>query len=277
LVLFYIGRFVIFLDPESLILLDTEGHLMYKLVLLRHGESIWNKENRFTGWTDVDLSEKGITEARLAGKTLKQENYIFEVAYTSVLKRAIRTLWLVQEEMDLMWIPVFITWRLNERHYGSLQGLNKAEMAARFGEKQILIWRRSYDIQPPALTKDDSRYSGNDPRYKDVDEKDIPLTECLKDTVNRFLPYWHEVLAPAVKSGKRVLISAHGNSLRALVKYLDDVSETDIVGLNIPTGIPLVYELDDDLRPQQHYYLGSEEDIKKAMDVVAKQGKAGTK
>lgn len=250
---------------------------MYKLVLLRHGESIWNKENRFTGWTDVELSEKGTAEARLAGKTLKQENYTFDVAYTSVLKRAIRTLWLVQEEMDLMWIPVFITWRLNERHYGSLQGLNKAEMAAQFGEKQVLIWRRSYDIQPPALTKDDSRYSGNDPRYKDLDEKDIPLTECLKDTVNRFLPYWHEVLAPAVKSGKRVLISAHGNSLRALVKYLDNVSETDIVGLNIPTGIPLVYELDDDLRPQQHYYLGSEEDIKKAMDVVAKQGKAGTK
>jgi len=247
---------------------------MYKLVLLRHGESIWNRENRFTGWTDVDLSEKGMLEARKAGQSLKQAGFAFDAAYTSVLKRAIRTLWLVQEEMDLMWIPVYNTWRLNERHYGSLQGLNKAEMAAKYGEKQVLIWRRSYDIQPPPLPRDDPRYSGNDPRYKDLQVDDIPLTECLKDTVARFLPYWHAVLAPAVKSGKRVLITAHGNSLRALVKYLDNVSENDIVSLNIPTGIPLVYELDDNLHPIHSYYLGDEEDVKKAMEVVAKQGKA---
>ncbi len=247
---------------------------MFKLVLLRHGESIWNKENRFTGWTDVDLSEKGIAEARQAGKVLKEQGYTFDVAYTSVLKRAVRTLWLVQEEMDLMWLPVFISWRLNERHYGALQGLNKAEMAAKYGEKQVLIWRRSYDIQPPALEKSDARYPGNDPRYKDLAKKDIPLTECLKDTVARFLPYWHEVMAPAIKSGKKVLISAHGNSLRALVKYLDNVSEKDIVDLNIPTGIPLVYELDDNLKPVRHYYLGNEADVKKAMEAVAKQGKA---
>ena len=219
---------------------------MFKLVLLRHGESVWNKENRFTGWTDVDLSEKGIAEARQADKVLKEKGYTFDVAYTSVLKRAIRTLWLVQDELDLMWIPVYISWRLNERHYGALQGLNKAEMAAQYGEKQVLIWRRSYNIQPPALTRDDPRYSGNDPRYKSLSEKDIPLTECLRDTVARFLPYWLEVLSPAVRSGKKVLIAAHGNSLRALVKYLDNVSETDIVELNIPTGIPLVYELDDE-------------------------------
>jgi 2,3-bisphosphoglycerate-dependent phosphoglycerate mutase len=247
---------------------------MFKVVLLRHGESIWNKENRFTGWTDVDLSEKGIAEARQAGKVLKEQGYTFDVAYTSVLKRAIRTLWLVQEEMDLMWIPVFISWRLNERHYGALQGLNKAEMAAKYGEKQVLVWRRSYDIQPPALKKSDTHYPGRDPRYKDLDKKDIPLTECLKDTVNRFLPYWHKVIAPAIKSGQKVLISAHGNSLRALVKYLDNVSEKDIVELNIPTGIPLVYELDDNLKPLRHYYLGSEEEVKKAMEAVAKQGKA---
>jgi 2,3-bisphosphoglycerate-dependent phosphoglycerate mutase len=247
---------------------------MFKLVLLRHGESIWNKENRFTGWTDVDLSEKGIAEARQAGKVLKEQGYTFDVAYTSVLKRAIRTLWLVQEEMDLMWLPVFISWRLNERHYGALQGLNKAEMAAKFGEKQVLIWRRSYDIQPPALEKSDPRNPGNDPRYKDLAKKDIPLTECLKDTVARFLPYWHEVMAPAIKSGKKVLISAHGNSLRALVKYLDNVSEKDIVDLNIPTGIPLVYELGNNLKPVRHYYLGNEADVKKAMEAVAKQGKA---
>jgi 2,3-bisphosphoglycerate-dependent phosphoglycerate mutase len=247
---------------------------MFKVVLLRHGESIWNKENRFTGWTDVDLSEKGITEARQAGKVLKEQGYTFDVAYTSVLKRAIRTLWLVQEEMDLMWIPVFISWRLNERHYGALQGLNKAEMAAKFGEKQVLIWRRSYDIQPPALEKNDPRSPGSDPRYKGLAKKDIPLTECLKDTVSRFLPYWHEVIAPAIKSGKKVLISAHGNSLRALVKYLDNVSEKEIIELNIPTGIPLVYELDDNLKPLRHYYLGNEADVKKAMEAVAKQGKA---
>jgi 2,3-bisphosphoglycerate-dependent phosphoglycerate mutase len=247
---------------------------MYKLVLLRHGESIWNKENRFTGWTDVDLSEKGITEARQAGKVLKEQGFTFDVAYTSVLKRAIRTLWLAQDEMDLMWIPVYFSWRLNERHYGALQGLNKAEMAAKFGEKQVLIWRRSYDIQPPALKKDDPRWLGRDPRYASLAKKDIPLTECLKDTVARFMPYWHEVMAPAIKSGKKVLISAHGNSLRALVKYLDNISEKDIVELNIPTGIPLVYELDDNLKPIRHYYLGNEADVKKAMEAVAKQGKA---
>jgi len=247
---------------------------MFKLVLLRHGESIWNKENRFTGWTDVDLSEKGIAEARQAGKVLKEQGYTFDIAYTSVLKRAIRTLWLVQEEMDLMWIPVFISWRLNERHYGALQGLNKGEMAAKFGEKQVLIWRRSYDIQPPALEKSDAHYPGNDPRYKDLAKKDIPATECLKDTVARFLPYWREVMSPAIKSGRKVLISAHGNSLRALLKYLDNVSEKDIVDLNIPTGIPLVYELDGNLKPIRHYYLGNEADVKKAMEAVAKQGKA---
>jgi 2,3-bisphosphoglycerate-dependent phosphoglycerate mutase len=247
---------------------------MFKLVLLRHGESIWNKENRFTGWTDVDLSEKGISEAKNAGKTLREKGFIFDVAYTSVLKRAIRTLWMVQDELDLMWIPVHFSWRLNERHYGALQGLNKAEMASKYGEKQVLIWRRSYDIQPPALSKDDLRYSGNDSRYKDLKESEVPLTECLEDTVKRFLPYWHEVLAPEVKSGRRVLISAHGNSLRALVKYLDNVSNDEIVGINIPTGIPLIYELDDNLKPITHYYLGNEEDIKKAMDTVAKQGRA---
>jgi 2,3-bisphosphoglycerate-dependent phosphoglycerate mutase len=247
---------------------------MYKLVLLRHGESVWNKENRFTGWTDVDLSERGISEAKNAGKTLREQGYIFDIAFTSVLKRAIRTLWLVQDEMDLMWIPVWFSWRLNERHYGALQGLNKTEMASKYGNKQVLLWRRSYDIQPPALSKDDSRYSGNDPRYKDLKENEIPLTECLKDTIDRFTPYWHEVLAPAVQSGKRVLISAHGNSLRALVKYLDNISNDEIVGVNIPTGIPLVYELDNTLKPIRHYYLGNEEDVKKAMDAVAKQGKA---
>jgi 2,3-bisphosphoglycerate-dependent phosphoglycerate mutase len=247
---------------------------MFKLVLLRHGESIWNKENRFTGWTDIDLSEKGIAEARQAGKVLKEQGFTFDVAYTSVLKRAIRTLWLAQDEMDLMWIPVYFSWRLNERHYGALQGLNKAEMAAKFGEKQVLIWRRSYDIQPPALKKDDPRWPGSDPRYASLAKNDIPLTECLKDTVNRFMPYWHEVMAPAIKSGKKVLISAHGNSLRALVKYLDNISETDIVELNIPTGIPLVYELDDNLKPIRHYYLGNEADVKKATEAVAKQGKA---
>jgi 2,3-bisphosphoglycerate-dependent phosphoglycerate mutase len=246
---------------------------MFTLVLLRHGESIWNKENRFTGWTDVDLSEKGISEAKNAGKTLREKGFIFDVAYTSVLKRAIRTLWMVQDELDLMWIPVHFSWRLNERHYGALQGLNKAEMASNYGEKQVLIWRRSYDIQPPALSKDDPRYSGNDPRYKDLKDSEIPLTECLEDTVKRFLPYWHEVLSPEVKSGRRVLISAHGNSLRALVKYLDNVGNDEIIGINIPTGIPLIYELDDNLKPTKHYYLGNEEDIKKAMDTVARQGK----
>jgi 2,3-bisphosphoglycerate-dependent phosphoglycerate mutase len=247
---------------------------MKRLVLLRHGESTWNKENRFTGWTDVDLSEKGIREAEKAGKVLKDEKFVFDVAFTSVLKRAIRTLWITLDAMDLMWIPVYNSWRLNERHYGALQGLNKSEMASKYGEEQVLIWRRSYDIRPPALEATDPRYPGNDPRYSDMDKKDLPLTECLKDTVARFLPYWHETIAPAVKKGKRVIISAHGNSLRALVKYLDNVSEKDIVSLNIPTGLPLVYELDDKLKPIKSYYLGDPEEVKKAMEAVANQGKA---
>jgi len=245
-----------------------------KLVLLRHGESIWNKENRFTGWTDVDLSRRGIREAQKAGQILKEKGYTFDVAFTSVQKRAIRTLWLVLDEMDLMWIPVYRSWRLNERHYGALQGLNKAETAAKYGEKQVLIWRRSYDIKPPGLERTDERYSGNDPIYANLDEKDIPLTECLKDTVERFLPYWHEVLAPTIKSGQRVIISAHGNSLRALVKYLDRISDDDIVKLNIPTGISLVYELDESLKPIKSYYLGDPEEVAKAMEAVARQGKA---
>jgi 2,3-bisphosphoglycerate-dependent phosphoglycerate mutase len=247
---------------------------MIKLVLLRHGESLWNKENRFTGWTDVDLSERGIEEAKAAGRLLKQEGYIFDVAFSSVLKRAIRTLWLVQDEMDLMWIPVSLSWRLNERHYGALQGLNKAEMAARFGEEQVLLWRRSYDVAPPPLEKDDPRYPGYDPRYKDLDEKDLPLTESLKDTVARFLPCWHELIAPTLASGKRVIIVAHGNSLRAVVKYLDDISDAEIVHLNIPTGIPLVYELTDSLTPIRHYYLGDPDAVHRAMQAVADQGKA---
>jgi 2,3-bisphosphoglycerate-dependent phosphoglycerate mutase len=247
---------------------------MYKVVLLRHGESDWNKENRFTGWTDVDLSEKGIAEAKKAGELLLKEGYTFDVAYTSVLKRAIRTLWLVQEGMDLMWIPVHISWRLNERHYGALQGLNKAESAAKMGEEQVHIWRRSYDVPPPALTPDDPRFPGNDPRYKNVAKEDLPLTECLKDTVKRFLPYWYETIIPAVKSGKKVIIVAHGNSLRSLVKHLDNISDEEIVGLNIPTGIPLVYELDDDMKPIKHYYLGDEEEVRKAAEAVANQAKA---
>jgi 2,3-bisphosphoglycerate-dependent phosphoglycerate mutase len=246
---------------------------MHKLVLLRHGESDWNKENRFTGWTDVDLSDKGRQEAHEAGVTLKAEGYTFDVAYTSVLKRAIRTLWMTLDELDLMWIPVHRSWRLNERHYGALQGLNKSETAAKFGEEQVKIWRRSYDIPPPALTADDERYPGRDPRYKHLTAQELPLTECLKDTVNRFLPYWHSTIAPAVVHGKRVLIAAHGNSLRALVKYLDDFSEEAIVGLNIPTGMPLVYELDDDLKPLRSYYLGDPEKVKAAMEAVAAQGK----
>ena len=246
---------------------------MTKLVLVRHGESAWNKENRFTGWTDVDLSEKGRQEAKEGGQVLKKEGYRFDVAYTSVLKRAIRTLWTVLDEMDLMWIPVHRTWRLNERHYGALQGLNKAETAEKFGEDQVKIWRRSYDIPPPVLTPEDERFPGHDPRYKSLTKAELPLTECLKDTVARFLPYWHETIAPAVKSGQKVLIAAHGNSLRALVKYLDNVSEKDIIELNIPTGMPLVYELDDNLKPLKHYYLGDPEKVKAAMDAVAAQGK----
>ncbi len=247
---------------------------MYKVVLLRHGESIWNKENRFTGWTDVDLSEKGKGEAKKAGELLKKEGFVFDIAYTSVLKRAIRTLWTVMDEMDLMWIPVVRNWRLNERHYGTLQGLNKAETAQKFGDEQVKIWRRSYDIQPPVLEKTDGRYPGKDPRYNDLDEKDLPLTECLKDTVERFVPYWENVIAPTVKSGKRVIIAAHGNSLRALVKYLDNIPDDKIVELNIPTGIPLVYELDENLKPIKNYYLGDPDEIAKAAQAVANQGKA---
>jgi len=247
---------------------------MVKLVLIRHGESTWNRENRFTGWTDVDLSEKGRNEAHHAGRVLREAGFEFDAAFTSVLKRAIRTLWIVLDEMDHMWIPVNGSWRLNERHYGALQGLNKAEMAAKFGEQQVLIWRRSYDVRPPALGRDDPRCARHDPRYRNLDPKDIPLTECLQDTVSRFLPYWHETIAPAVLSGERVIIAAHGNSLRALVKYLDRIPDDEIVGLNIPTGIPLVYELDDRLKPIQHYYLGDPEEIRKAAETVAKQGMA---
>jgi 2,3-bisphosphoglycerate-dependent phosphoglycerate mutase len=246
---------------------------MKKLVLIRHGESDWNRENRFTGWTDVDLSEKGLAEAHEGGRILKAEGYVFDVAHTSVLKRAIRTLWIVLDEMDLMWIPAHRTWRLNERHYGALQGLNKAETADKFGEAQVKIWRRSYDVPPPPLEPSDPRYPGHDPRYEKLTAAELPLTECLKDTVARFLPYWHETVAPAVKRGERVLVAAHGNSLRALVKYLDNISDDEIVGLNIPTGVPLVYELDDDLKPIRHYYLGDQDKIQAAMDAVAAQGK----
>ena len=247
---------------------------MVKLILLRHGESIWNKENRFTGWTDIDLSEKGVNEARRAGQILKQEGYIFDLAFTSLLKRAIRTLWIVLDEMDLMWIPVKLSWRLNEKHYGALQGLNKSETARKYGEDQVLIWRRSYDIPPPALEKPDDRWPGNDPRYNRRLAGQVPLTESLKDTYIRCLPYWHKTIVPAIKSGKRVIISAHGNSLRALVKYMDNMSDEDIVNLNIPTGIPLVYELDNDLRKLKSYYLASAEEIEKAQKAVADQGKA---
>ena len=245
-----------------------------KLVLLRHGESTWNKENRFTGWTDVDLSDKGIEEAKKAGDVLEQEGYTFDIAYTSVLKRAIRTLWIALSEMDLMWIPVIRSWRLNEKHYGALQGLNKSETAKKYGEKQVLLWRRGYAIQPAELEKNDQRHPANDPRYKTLHKKDIPATESLKDTVERFLPYWHKEIAPVVKSGKKVFIAAHGNSLRALVKHLDNIPDDEIVKLNIPTGIPLVYELDKDLKAVKHYYLGDPEEVKKAMNKVANQGKA---
>jgi len=246
---------------------------MIKLVLIRHGESTWNKENRFTGWTDVDLSEKGRQEAKEGGEVLKAEGYLFDVAYTSVLKRAIRTLWTVLDEMDLMWIPVHRSWRLNERHYGALQGLNKSETAEKYGEAQVKIWRRSYDIPPPALTPDDERYPGRDPRYRNLTSQELPLTECLKDTVARFLPLWHETIAPAIRGGQKVLIAAHGNSLRALVKYLDNIPESEIVELNIPTCMPLVYELDNDLKPLNRYYLGDPVKVKSAMDAVAAQGK----
>jgi len=246
---------------------------MKKVVLLRHGESTWNKENRFTGWTDVGLSEKGLVEAHEAGRTLKKEGYVFDIAFTSVLTRAIKTLWISLEELDQMWIPVLHHWRLNERHYGALQGLNKAETAEKHGMDQVKIWRRSYDIPPPALTPDDPRFPGKDPRYAGLAGRDVPLTESLKDTVARFLPHWHDTIAPAVKSGKRVLIAAHGNSLRALVKYLDNISDQDIVELNIPTGIPLVYELDDTLKPLRHYYLGDQAAIEAAAKAVADQTK----
>jgi 2,3-bisphosphoglycerate-dependent phosphoglycerate mutase len=244
---------------------------MKKLVLLRHGESTWNRENRFTGWTDVGLTEKGREEAVQAGRLLAKEGFVFDVAYTSVLKRAIKTLWIALEELDLMWIPIHNNWRLNERHYGALQGLNKAETAVKHGMEQVKIWRRSYDIPPPALTKDDERYPGKDPRYAHLRPEEIPKTEALKDTVARFLPHWHETIAPAVREGKRVIIAAHGNSMRALVKYLDKVSDAEIVGLNIPTGIPLVYELEDDLKPIRSYYLGDPEAVKRAAQAVADQ------
>ncbi|MFP4377875.1 MAG: 2,3-diphosphoglycerate-dependent phosphoglycerate mutase [Spirochaetales bacterium] len=247
---------------------------MYKVVLLRHGESVWNKENRFTGWTDVDLSERGQVEATNAGEVLKAEGYVFDIAFTSVLRRAIKTLHIALDVMDQHWIPEVKDWRLNERHYGALQGLNKAETAEKFGDEQVHEWRRSYATPPPALEEDDERFPGKDPRYKDLDPADVPKTECLKDTVDRFLPYWHEEIAPTIKSGKRVIIAAHGNSLRALVKYLDEISDEDIPGLNIPTGVPLVYELDEDLKPIKHYYLGDPEAIEAAANAVANQGKA---
>ena len=246
---------------------------MKRLVLLRHGESIWNQENRFTGWTDVDLTEKGRQEAQKAARLLKENNFTFDCAYTSLLKRAIRTLWITLDEMDLMWIPVERAWQLNERHYGALQGLNKAETAAQYGEEQVRIWRRSYAIRPPELEKNDPRYPGNDPRYKNLPEASLPLCECLKDTLDRLLPYWHNTLAPKVSSGSNVLIVAHGNSLRALVQYLDKISDDDILNLNIPTGVPLVYELDDALQPLKHYYLGDAEEIAKAQQAVANQGR----
>jgi 2,3-bisphosphoglycerate-dependent phosphoglycerate mutase len=248
---------------------------MLKLVLLRHGESTWNLENRFTGWTDVDLTPKGVQEAQEAARLLEHGGYTFDVAYTSLLKRAIRTLWITLDGLDLMWLPVNNTWRLNERHYGALQGLNKAETAARYGEAQVKVWRRSYADPPPALTPEDERYPGRDRRYAGLSPAELPLTESLKDTVARFLPYWHRTIVPDIQAGKRVLIAAHGNSLRALVKHLDGMPEADIVELNIPTGVPLVYELERDLRPLKHYYLGDPEAVRKAAEAVAKQGQRG--
>nr|WP_297352569.1 2,3-diphosphoglycerate-dependent phosphoglycerate mutase [uncultured Caldimonas sp.] len=247
---------------------------MYKLVLIRHGESTWNLENRFTGWTDVDLTPTGVEQAKQAGRLLKAEGYDFDVAYTSVLKRAIWTLWHTLDQMDRTWLPVVHSWRLNERHYGALQGLNKADMAKQYGDEQVLIWRRSYDTPPPALDANDPRGQRQDVRYAKLNPEDVPLTECLKDTVARVLPFWNDSIAPAIKSGKRIVIAAHGNSIRALVKYLDNISDNDIVGLNIPNGIPLVYELDADLKPIKHYYLGDAEAAAKAAAAVASQGKA---
>lgn len=246
---------------------------MYKIVLLRHGESTWNKENRFTGWTDVDLTEKGVEEAKQAGKILKAEGYIFDCAFTSVLKRAIRTLWITLDELDQMWIPVYKSWRLNERHYGALQGLNKAETADKFGEEQVKKWRRTADIRPPALETDDPRYPGLDPKYAALSEKELPKTEDLLDTVERVIPYWQSTLAPAIKSEKKILIVAHGNSIRAIMKYLDNISNKDIIDLNIPTGVPLVYELNEDLKPIKHYYLGNPEEINAREKAVEDQGK----
>ena len=246
----------------------------YTIVLLRHGQSTWNLENRFTGWTDVGLTSQGENEAHEAGKLLREGGYTFDLAYTSVLKRAVKTLWIVLEEMDLEWLPVVNAWQLNERHYGALQGLNKAETAAKFGEAQVKIWRRSYDIQPPTLEPDDPRHPRFERRYATLAETELPRTECLKDTVNRMLPYWHSTIAPSVQSGKRILVCAHGNSLRALVKYLDNIPEKDIVELNIPTGIPLVYELDNDLHPLRNFYLGDPDAVQKAAEAVANQGKA---
>jgi 2,3-bisphosphoglycerate-dependent phosphoglycerate mutase len=247
---------------------------MHKIVLLRHGESLWNHENRFTGWADVDLTERGLTEARAAGDAMREAGFVFDLAHTSLLRRAIRTLWIALDAMDRMWLPVLHSWRLNERHYGALQGLNKAETAAEFGEAQVLQWRRAYDTPPPALRPDDPRFQGSDPRYAGLAQGQVPLTECLKDTVERVLPYWHDVIAPQVRSGRQVLVVAHGNSLRALIKYLDGMDDDAIVALNVPTGTPLVYELDDDLRPLQHYYLGDPEQVAAAARAVAAQGRA---
>ena len=247
---------------------------MYKIVFMRHGESTWNLDNRFTGWTDVDLTEKGAKEARAAGRVLKDAGFTFDLAYTSVLKRAIRTLWIAMDEMDMMWLPIKNDWRLNERHYGALQGLDKGETAAKYGDAQVLVWRRSYDTPPPALGAGDERSSATDPRYAALDPAAIPLTECLKDTVARVMPAWDEEIAPAIRAGRQILISAHGNSLRALIKMLDGISDEDIVGLNIPNGQPLVYELDADLKPIRHYYLGDQDAIAAAVAAVANQGKA---
>jgi len=255
-------------------LLKQGKDIMPKLVLLRHGESTWNKENRFTGWTDVDLTPKGVEEAKTAGRLLKEEGFQFDLAHVSVLRRALNTLWHALDEMDALWIPMEKSWRLNERHYGALQGLNKAETAAKYGNEQVLVWRRSYDVPPPELEPSDDRWPGHDPRYASVAKEDLPVAECLADTVNRFLPLWHETIAPQVASGKNVIIVAHGNSLRALVKYLDVVSEEDIINLNIPTGVPLVYELDADLKPVSHRYLGDQAAIAAAMEAVASQGQA---
>ena len=247
---------------------------MYKIVFLRHGESQWNKENKFTGWTDVDISEQGVKEAHRAGELLLKEGYTFDAAYTSVLKRAIRTLWITLDEMNLMWIPVTRSWRLNERHYGALQGLDKAQTAAKYGDEQVFIWRRSYTVAPPALTPDDERNPAFDRRYSSLTKEELPLTECLKDTVARVKPYWENEICPQIKAGKRILIAAHGNSIRALVKIIDNVSDDDIAQVNIPTASPLVYELDDNLKPIRHYYLGNQDEIKAAMEAVAKQGMA---